>query len=149
MTTVTKMTDAHIDAVYAIEERAFSSPWSRESFVEELTRKNAYYFVALDEENQVMGYAGLWHIINEGHINNIAVDENYRKRGVGAALMDAFFALAETLALIGLTLEVRVGNRAAMALYHKYGFKVEGYRKNYYSDPTEDAVIMWKYFTEV
>ena len=78
--------------------------------------------------------------------NNIAVAEAYRRRGVGSLLMERLILAAKTSEMIGLTLEVRAGNRAAMGLYHKYGFAAEGYRKNYYADTKEDAVIMWKYF---
>jgi ribosomal-protein-alanine N-acetyltransferase len=88
----------------------------------------------------------MWHVVNEGHINNIAVDEPYRRLGVGSLLMDKLFELAHEKEMIGLTLEVRIGNRAAMGLYHKYGFKVDGIRKNYYADTKEDAAVMWKYF---
>jgi ribosomal-protein-alanine N-acetyltransferase len=141
------MTLDHLDEVHAIEKRSFSTPWSRKSIREEITRENAYYFTALDNESgAVAGYAGMWHIVNEGHINNVAVDEPYRKRGVGSLLMDALFETGRRLEMMGITLEVRVGNRAAMALYHKYGFKAEGFRKNYYADTKEDAVIMWFYY---
>jgi ribosomal-protein-alanine N-acetyltransferase len=102
-------------------------------------------FVAIDEQGAVAGYAMMWHVVNEGHINNIAVSEAHRRMGVGSLLMDKLFEEARRLEMIGLTLEVRVGNRAAMGLYNKYGFKVEGLRKNYYTDTKEDAAIMWKY----
>lgn len=156
-----------MDAVYAIESRSFAIPWSKESIRDDfLKNKHALYFVATacgaaaglsvptagmptagmpTAEDTVVGYASLWHIVNEGHINNIAVDEPFRRMGVGARLMDALIATAEAKGMVGLTLEVRMGNRAAMALYHKYGFKAEGIRKNYYTDTKEDAVIMWRY----
>ena len=147
MITIEPMRLSHLDAVHSIEERAFSIPWTKESIRQEIENPRALYFVALDG-GQVIGYAGMWHVVNEGHINNIAVDEPYRRRGVGARLMDALCAAALEKEMIGLTLEVRVGNRAAMGLYHKYGFKVEGFRKNYYADTGEDAIIMWKYFVD-
>jgi ribosomal-protein-alanine N-acetyltransferase len=87
----------------------------------------------------------MWHVVNEGHILNIAVAERYRRRGIGSLLMDSLIETARNLEMIAMTLEVRVGNAPAMGLYHKYGFKVEGLRKNYYADTKEDAVIMWKY----
>lgn len=146
MITVQPMSPAHVDDVHAIEERSFLTPWSKESIKEDLWNPRAIYFVAVDEEaGRIAGYAGMWHVINEGHINNIAVDEPYRRRGVASLLMDAFIEAARKKEMIGLTLEVRLGNRPAMGLYHKYGFKSEGIRKNYYTDTNEDAVIMWKY----
>jgi ribosomal-protein-alanine N-acetyltransferase len=137
----------HLDEVHAIEERSFITPWSKTSIYEDFINPHAYYFIAVDEQaRRIVGYASMWHVVNEGQINNIAVDEAFRRCGAGAALMDAMVALAKEKEMIGLTLEVRMGNRAAMALYHKYGFKAEGIRKNYYTDTNEDAVIMWRAF---
>jgi ribosomal-protein-alanine N-acetyltransferase len=143
---VIPMTEKHLDAAYEIEKESFSVPWSKESFCDDLT-KNAHSmnFVAVDEHGTVAGYAMMWHVVNEGHINNIAVAERFRQMGVGSLLMEMLDETARKNEMIGLTLEVRVGNRAAMGLYHKYGFKVEGLRKNYYSDTKEDAAILWKY----
>ena len=142
---VSPMELAHLDDVHAIEERSFSVPWSRKDLLKEITEnKHALYKVAL-LDGKVLGYAGMWHIVNEGHINNIAVDEPFRRMGVGSRLLEALIAEARTREMAGLTLEVRVGNGAAQRLYHKYGFKPEGLRKNYYTDTREDAVIMWKH----
>ena len=145
MFTLHPMNETHVDEVYAIEQESFSQPWSRKSLLDETRRKNAFCFVVLDNAGHVAGYTGMWHIVNEGHINNIAVAESHRRQGVGALLISALIVTANLHKMIGLTLEVRVGNRAAMALYHKFGFVVEGYRKNYYQHPNEDAVIMWKH----
>jgi ribosomal-protein-alanine N-acetyltransferase len=141
------MAPAHIDEVHAIETRSFLTPWTRESIKEDLWNPRAVYFVAIhDETGKTAGYGGMWHVVNEGHINNIAVDEPYRRQGVASLLLDAFIDTAKKNEMIGLTLEVRMGNRAAMALYGKYGFKMEGIRKNYYTDTNEDAIIMWLMF---
>jgi ribosomal-protein-alanine N-acetyltransferase len=141
-----------IDAVYALEERCFAIPWSKEDIRRDLTEnKRALYYAAFSRESGMdvlAGYAGMWHIVNEGHINNIAVDEPYRRLGIASRLMDTLIQAAMEREMIGLTLEVRVGNRAAMGLYHKYGFTAEGIRKNYYADTKEDAIIMWKYFCD-
>ena len=139
------MERSHLEEVCGIEQEAFSVPWSKEEMFRDFELPHSVYFVALDENGRPVGYANLWHIINEGHINNIAVSEPYRRRGVGSALIEAMLEEAVKREMIGLTLEVREGNRAAMALYHKYGFKAEGYRKNYYKETKEDAVIMWKH----
>jgi len=147
MITVVPMTPSHLDGVHAIECDSFSDPWPKEDILHEMKAKHAVCFVALEQE-KVVGYVTMRHFVNEGHICNIAVDENHRKKGIGGALLTALIKAAEAREMMGLTLEVRIGNRAAMALYHKFGFKVEGYRRGYYSYPKEDAAIMWKYIIE-
>lgn len=141
-----------LDEVLAIERDCFSIPWSRESFQQELAdNKIATYVVATTVASpggKIAGYAGMWHVVTEGHITNIAVGPAFRRQGVGSLLLGHFIALAVEKNMIGLTLEVRVGNEGAITLYHRHGFVVEGIRKNYYADTREDAVIMWKYFTK-
>jgi ribosomal-protein-alanine N-acetyltransferase len=138
---------ADLDAVCEIERESFSIPWSRNDFHYEITQnKLALYLVAwAPATGRVAGYGGMWHVVTEGHITNIAVAPAYRGRGLGDALLAGLIALGREREMIGLTLEVRVGNRPAMNLYAKYGFKVEGLRKNYYADTKEDAVIMWRH----
>ncbi|MCL2399144.1 MAG: ribosomal protein S18-alanine N-acetyltransferase [Defluviitaleaceae bacterium] len=143
---ITDMTLDHLDAVCALESRCFAIPWSRNQLHKEITEnKHAIYKVALIPPGEIAGYASLWHIVNEGHINNIAIDEPYRRQGIASLLLDSFIDLAVEKEMIGLTLEVRVSNIAALQLYQKYGFKQEGLRKGYYADTGEDALIMWKY----
>ena len=144
MITITPMTAAHIDAVHAIECHSFSDPWSPRDIADEMKKKHTISIVAIYGA-EVAGYAMMRHIVNEGHICNIAVHEDYRLSGIGSALVQGLITAAAAREMIGLTLEVRIGNRAAMALYHKHGFIVEGYRRGYYRHPTEDAAIMWKY----
>jgi len=148
MIRITDMTLDHLDAVYEVETNSFSIPWSKNELRKEIAEnKHAIYKVAfLDHE--IVGYAGLWHVVNEGHITNIAVDIPYRRMGVGSLLIEELIAVAQAREMIGLTLEVRMGNAAAQKLYTKYGFKPEGIRKCYYADTGEDAVIMWKYLIE-
>lgn len=142
------MKSKHVDEVMKIEEASFTTPWTRSSILEEINKnKMAIYIVAL-EEGKVVGYGGMWHVINEGHITNIAVDENYRGRGVASSIIDKLTEIAMEKDMIGLTLEVRVSNEAARRLYGKNGFKMEGIRKEYYSDNMEDALIMWKYLID-
>ena len=88
----------------------------------------------------------MWHVVNEGHITNVAVLEQYRREGIGDMLMEALEKKALELEMIGITLEVRISNYGAQKLYTKHGYKPEGFRKKYYTDTNEDAVIMWKYF---
>ena len=145
MTEIRNMTADDIDAVTFVEESCFHIPWTRKDFEREVNEnKMAIYKVAVCDD-KVVGYAGMWHVITEGHITNIAVLEQYRRQGVGESLMKALIEEAYEKEMIGITLEVRISNTTAQKLYTKYGFKPEGFRKRYYSDTGEDAVIMWKY----
>ena len=148
MIAIVPMMEEHIDGVVAVEEGTFSIPWTRADFEREVRENNmAIYFVAV-EDGKVVGYAGMWHVVVEGHITNVGVLEETRGKGVGSMLMEKLIEVAEEKKMFGITLEVRMGNAPAQALYHKYGFKAEGIRKNYYPDTKEDAIIMWKYFSE-
>jgi len=138
------MREEHIDQVYRIELDSFSIPWTRRDFENELKSNLAIYIIAADN-NEVIGYAGMWHVVNEGHIVNVAVKGERRRRGVGALLIEKLIEIALEKEMIGLTLEVRMSNAAAQRLYFKFGFKAEGIRRRYYADTGEDAVIMWKY----
>ncbi len=144
---IENMTLLHLDQVHEIEKDSFSVPWSKSELENEITNnKLAIYIVALNSGGEVLGYAGMWHVINEGHITNVAVKNEYRQMGVGKKLLTALFDIAIEKEMIGITLEVRMSNSKAQKLYTKFGFKVEGFRKNYYSDTNEDAIIMWKHF---
>ena len=146
MIEIVPMTEAHIDGVLAVEEVTFSIPWTRGDFEREVKENAmAMYYVAL-MDGKIVGYAGMWHVITEGHITNVAVLEEARGNGIGAMLIEKLIEVALEKEMIGLTLEVRMGNAPAQGLYHKYGFRAEGIRKNYYPDTKEDAIIMWKYF---
>lgn len=134
----------HINDIVVVENLSFKIPWSRQSIIEEfLENKMAFYVCALTG-GQAIGYAGMWHIIDEGHITNIAVHPEFRSSGVGSALMEALLDAAKALGITALTLEVRRSNVMAQALYGKYGFTAGGMRKAYYADNNEDALIMWK-----
>ncbi len=146
MIKILPMTQEHIDGVLEVEELSFHIPWTREDFEREVnTNAMAIYRVAVIDD-KVVGYAGMWHVITEGHITNVAVHPDYRRQGIGDMLIEEMIKCAEEKEMIGITLEVRISNMPAQKLYTKYGFKPEGFRKNYYSDTKEDAVIMWKYF---
>lgn len=141
---VRKMTLKDIDAVLVIEESSFSVPWTRGSFEKEI-KKNllSKYYVAVVEE-QVVAYGGMWLIIDEAHVTNIAVHPDFRGRKIGKALVT--FMIKEAIALrIGkMTLEVRKSNIVAQNLYKALGFMPCGIRPGYYHDNGEDALIMWK-----
>jgi len=133
---------SHLDRVAELEELCFSLPWSREMFSDELKSNIAHYFVAIDGLDNIIGYIGMWKIIDEGHITNVAVSPNFRRRGIGDRLICELINKAKQLELVMLTLEVRKSNIPAQNLYSKYDFKEVGIRKKYYSDTNEDALIM-------
>src|SRR5690554_4066286 len=138
------MTVEDITQIQLVEGKCFPTPWSRSIFVSELTRNdNAIYIVAAVGE-RIVGYAGIWIILDEGHITNIAVDPNFRRQGIGQGLMDVLTVEAVKRGVTAMTLEVRVTNYGAQALYTKLGFVPNGIRKEYYQDDKEDALIMWR-----
>lgn len=133
-----------LPGVRIIEKQAFTTPWSFQSFVSELTANdNAHYLVARLGE-QIIGYIGMWIILDEGHITNIAVLKEYRNRGIGRLLLEAMELLALQHGVGRMTLEVRVSNSVAQGLYRKIGYRPCGLRPEYYRDNKEDALIMWK-----
>lgn len=142
-----KMAKKHLDEIAELEKDCFNIPWSKNSFAKELKNDIATYIVAVDGE-RVVGYGGFWQVINEAHITNIAVSADYRRQGIGTEILNKLTEEAEKKEMIGLTLEVRQRNQAAKNLYMKMGFKLEGVRKEYYSDTKEDALIMWKYIID-
>ena len=138
---VVPMDRGHIPAIAALERACFSRPWSEGALEEELYNDTACFLVAEGEDGSVLGYAGLHVILDEGYIDNVAVDPAYRRQGVADALLDVFCRFgAEKLAF--LTLEVRESNAPAIALYEKHGFYTIGRRKDYYDDPKEDALLL-------
>ena len=142
---IDKMTAASLDAVAAIEAECFSHPWSKKSLEESLEKENSLFLVAVEDE-KVIGYVGMEVIVDEGYIFNVAVSADYRRRGVGYALVRELVTYSMKNSLCFITLEVRESNSSAISLYSKFGFIKAGERKNYYSDPTEAAVLMTKYF---
>jgi [ribosomal protein S18]-alanine N-acetyltransferase len=146
MIDIREMTLGDIDAVFEIEKNNFCTPWSKESIAKEIQQnKLAYYFVAT-LDNTIVGYCGMWHIITEGHITNIAVREDMQNTGIGNKLILKLIDFGVQKAMIGITLEVKTTNKRAFNLYKKNGFIIEGIRKNYYAETKEDAIVMWKYF---
>jgi len=137
-----RMEAGDIDSVCAIEERAFPSPWSRQSFEEEMENDLAIHLVA-DIEDRIAGYIGAWRVLDEGHITNLAVDTDWRRQGLGRRLLDSMETQLYREGTRRVTLEVRVSNEPALSLYRRQGYRERGVRKRYYQD-NEDAYIMWK-----
>ena len=131
---------AHIPFVAAIEKQVFIHPWSESALLNELHREDSVFLVALCGEN-VCGYINCRNVCGEGYVGNFAVDPAFRRGGVGSRLLDALIAKAEELKLDFLTLEVRASNQTAIRLYETLGFHKVGERKNFYSEPTENAIL--------
>ncbi|MEE1061457.1 MAG: ribosomal protein S18-alanine N-acetyltransferase [Ruminococcus sp.] len=142
---IERMTAQHVDAVLEIENECFAHPWSRQSIESELENKNSVFYTAL-EGDEVAGYIGMSTVLDEGYIFNVAVSAKHRKKGIGSALIQELVTYGKKNNFCFLTLEVRESNENAISLYSKFGFIKVGERKNYYSDPVENAVLMTKYF---
>lgn len=128
--------------VAEIEKISFITPWSYNSLLGELSNDVAYYVVALDEGN-VVGYAGVWIMFDEAHMTNIAVDPEYRKRGIARAMILRLMKEGMKRGAERMTLEVRENNHNAQRLYASLDFAYAGMRKHYYSDTGENALILW------
>lgn len=129
---------ANLDAV------CFAAPWSENSFYQEIAENNLALYLIAEEEGTLAGYAGIWAIVDEGHITNVAVHPGQRGRGIAKALMEALIESCAEEGIYKQTLEVRPSNEAAIRLYEAFGFKEAGRRKGYYEDDGEDALIMWR-----
>lgn len=143
---IVKACGDHIDDIVAVENLSFKIPWSRSSITQEICENKSALYLCATVGGKAVGYAGMWHICDEGHITNIAVHPEYRRNRIGSALMEALLNTARERGVRALTLEVKRSNCNAQGLYRKYGFAEEGFRKGYYADNNEDAIIMWKYF---
>lgn len=141
---IEKMTSGHLDDVYIIETECFSHPWSKQSLEEELNNETSLFLVA-KEENEVIGYIGMSIVIDEGYIFNVAVREKYRNKGVATALINELVTYGKKNNFSFITLEVRESNLPAISLYSKFGFIKAGERKDYYSNPKENAILLTKY----
>ena len=130
-----------VEAVEAIETECFSVPWSLDSLAEELSNPLAVMRVALIGD-EVAGYVGMHHIIDEGYLTNLAVTARFRRQGVALALMHELLRYAEENDLQMVSLEVRESNEAAVALYSGLDFDQAGLRRDYYTNPTENALIL-------
>ncbi len=133
-----------LDEVLYIEHNSFTTPWSRAAYHRELVTNGYATYIVGRLEGRVIAYGGMWVILDEAHVTNIAVHPDYRNRGVGRLAMRALERKAAELGACRMTLEVRVSNTAARHLYEDLGFSGTGVRRSYYSDTHEDAVVMWK-----
>ncbi len=142
---IERMKSQHLGGVCKIEQNCFSNPWSRQSIENEMNNPTSVFFVAT-ENDIVVGYIGMSVVVDEGYIFNVAVDEKFRNRGIGSGLISEIVTFGKKYNLCFITLEVRESNDNARRLYSNFGFVDVGKRNNYYSNPTENAVLMTLYF---
>ena len=141
---VETLEEEDLEAVVAIEEASFSNPWTRQMFLWELQNVGvSYAYVLRTPEWPVAAFCTIWVVLDEIHINNVAVRPECRGQGAGLALLRFILRLGGSLGARRATLEVRRSNAAALKLYDRLGFRVAGARRNYYSNPVEDALILW------
>ncbi|HHV58014.1 MAG TPA: ribosomal protein S18-alanine N-acetyltransferase [Firmicutes bacterium] len=139
------MTVDDIPGVLEVEVESFTTPWKRDAFFFELLHNKVAHYLVAKAGDRVVGYGGMWILVDEAHVTNIAVHPDWRRRGVGETLLKRLLAEAKEHGADRMTLEVRKSNWSARRLYEKLGFVVLGCRRNYYSETHEDALIMWKY----
>ena len=140
------MESRDVPGVFMVDQACFSHNWTQDSYQAETKNILSNYIVA-EAEGEIIGFGGFWQVIDEAHITNIAVLEDYRQSGVGQKIMNAMLTLALEKGCVGMTLEVRGDNQPAINFYQKNQFTREGRRKDYYG-PGLDAIIMWRYGLE-
>ena len=138
---ITRLEDCHLSQAAELERLCFTQPWS-ESALAILTRQNGVGIAALTDGGKLVGYCGMLTVLDEGQITNVAVHPEFRRTGIGSALLNRLFEEAKTLGVTQISLEVRESNVAAKELYLRHGFSVAGVRKRFYSHPTEDGLVM-------
>ena len=141
--TIVKMNENHVTQIAELEKLCFNDPWSQNSIASELDNKFAFWLVA-EENGKVLGYVGSQTVLGETDMMNIATHPDYRKNGIGTALVNALIDALAKQGSHSLMLEVRASNNTAISLYNKLGFSEVGRRKNYYRNPKEDALILRK-----
>jgi [ribosomal protein S18]-alanine N-acetyltransferase len=132
----------HVSSILEIEKRTNTAPWSDRSFRHEVTNPHAIFLIAI-LDGRVVGYGGVWLVVDEAHVTTVAVDEDLRRMGIGRRLMIELLKQAKERGMACSTLEVRASNVAAITLYEQLGYATISRRKSYYPDNREDAVVMW------
>jgi ribosomal-protein-alanine N-acetyltransferase len=134
-----------LDAVLAIEAESFTSPWTREMYLAELENVGvSFCYLARDDAGGILGFCSFWRVLDELHINNLAVAPPYRRRGIGTGLLTHVLNEGARLGAHRATLEVRRSNDVARHLYDRLGFATAGVRRAYYTNPVEDALVLWR-----
>jgi len=141
---IIKLDDKFTEEVHYICTKCFNSPWSKENIENELTNNLFSNYLGAFINSNLVGFVGMWAIVNEGQITNIAVLPEYRCKKIATKLLEKLVSFSKTKNIEALYLEVRFSNLEAQNLYRKFGFKTDGIRKKYYSDNNEDAILMSK-----
>lgn len=138
-----RATELDIGRLVEIEQQSFTVPWPPEAFYNDIIQNRFAVYIMIECNLEVAGYCGMWLVLDEAHITNIALLPKFRGRKLGEALLREVMSIAKNAGAETMTLEVRVSNIVAKALYKKLGFQEGGIRKNYYTDNYEDALVMW------
>ena len=133
-----------LSGLLAVEHASFHNPWTREMYIAELQNPDACLLVAKDGEGRVVGFCGFWRVLDELHINNLAVLSEHRRQGIASKILSRVFAEGRRVGAARATLEVRRSNEIARRLYERFGFTVAGVRRGYYRHPEEDALVLWR-----
>lgn len=142
------LNEYHIDELVKLENKCFSDPWTVSMFLGDLKSEHTYYFGAYNKNNELIGYIGMWNVGDASEITNIAVHPDYRRKGIATELVNELETLCLDIDILYINLEVRESNCKAISLYDKLGFEKVGLRKNYYKNPTENAILMTKNLNE-
>jgi ribosomal-protein-alanine N-acetyltransferase len=135
-----------IDDILEVERASFTNPWTRDMYLAELRNEGvSYVYAARLADGRIVGFCSFWRIFEELHINNLAVAPPFRHTGIGTALLRRAIAEGAELGATRATLEVRRSNEAARRLYEQLGFSVAGVRRGYYTQPAEDALVLWRH----
>lgn len=140
---IRRMKHSDVEVVAQLEIECFSHPWSEASLIKEVENANSLFLV-YETEQKIIGYIGMYLVIDEADITNIAITKSYRGKGYGRKLLMEAMNHVFMANYQAITLEVRESNQTAIHLYEETGFEIEGVRKNFYDNPTENALIMWK-----
>ena len=142
---IVPLQSCHIDAVYELEKECFGNPWSREDLAAQPSNENSRFLVAASGD-EVCGYIGVYELFESCEVANLAVKKEFRRKGIAKALLNEAIEGAKSRKREFITLEVRPSNTAALGLYESLGFEKAGMRKDFYSSPVEDALILTKKF---
>ena len=146
MIEIRRMTADDVKDVSELEKIIFSTPWSEESFSRAIDNQDNVYLIAReDETGEIAGYCGIWMVAGEGQINNVAVSEKFRNAKIATKMLKMAMRMCQIHSCEDFTLEVRRSNAPAIRVYEKLGLKECGVRKDYYKNPKEDAIIMWRH----
>jgi ribosomal-protein-alanine N-acetyltransferase len=138
------LSEADVDEIVAIEAATFSNPWTRQMYLRELQNPDVSFLYVLRMDDRIAGFCSFWLVLDEIHINNLAVRHEYQGQGLGTTLLKEVLQAGASKGAGRATLEVRRSNAPALRLYERLGFEVAATRPNYYLSPPEDALILWK-----